>query len=398
MTGFNCLVVPLSTREVTDKDRELIERLRESLGEKQVHDAVSRVSDISLPDSRIDLLVLLVLSGGVSRTAVQLQLQLKAPTLIVCHGEDNSLPSALGVLERRLVERPTLVLTYDRRQTEDTARTLLRIINACRAAFKALNAKIAVLFEDSIKVEWISFLKRTNIRIDFVREIVYDTSSYDNFIDSLVSSIEKIVTRREARGVTFDCFKLLREVRMTPCLAVAKLLDREIPVACECDLISLFGQVLLKEISPSLVRRSMIANIVNVDDEGKVVTVAHCTAPLSMGTRWELDKHFETGYPSGVRSYLPVGTRCVLFRVSSGFDSMFLSRGTVIRSVSELNDLRTCLTRAQIELDFKMEHLLGNHHVLVLDENVALSLKFAAWYLGLKIHGEPLPQVMKMPT
>ncbi len=399
MREFNYLIVPLSTRKLTKEDQDLILRVQREHGSERVHDVISQISDFKLPDHDIDLLVLLILSGGVSRTATQIQLQVKAPTLVLCHGEENSLPSALGLLERRLVNLPILVLLYKRSNVDSAVQDLRLAIHACRAAYKTFHAKLAVLFERELRSEWIELLRRTRLKIVLVKDLKLDVSSYENFVKSLEEGILRVVESHSAQGVTFDCFNLLRKLALTPCLAFARLLARGIPVACECDLAALLGQVLLREISSELLRKSMIVNLVDFDEENGLATVAHCTAPVTIGERWELDRHFETGYLSGVKAYVPRGARCTLFRFSSDFKSIFISTGTVVKNSADLESLRACLTKAQIKLDFNIESnaLLGNHHILVLDESASTYLKIAAWYLNLKTVGVKLGQVMRSP-
>jgi len=398
MCEFNYLIVPLTTRTLTDKDQELITKLQAEHGEERVHSAISSIVDLDLPDTELDLLILLILSGGISRTAAQIQLQVKTPTVVLCHGEDNSLPSALGLLERKLVDVPTLLLVYDRSSVDQTARDIDVIVKACRAAYRTLNAKFAVLFETGVRLEWINLLKKARLRLKFIRNVDLDTSNYENYIRSLEDALMRIIDTHKVAGLTFDCFNLLRRHAMTPCLAFARLLAKGVPVACECDLLSLFSQVLLKELSPDFLKKSMIVNVVDIDSEGSLVTVAHCTAPLTISDRYELDRHFESGYPNGVRAYLPVGARCTLFRIDSDFTTMYISKGTIVKNSADLASLKACLTKAQIKLDSSINgSILGNHHILVLEDKIAEYLKIAAWYLNLKVIGIKFSLVMRSP-
>ena len=93
---------------------------------------------------------------------------------------------------------------------------------------------------------------------------------------------------------------------------------------------------------------------------------AHCTIPLDMVERYELDTHFESGIGVGVRGYMKEGP-VTLFKVSGDLSRHFAQEGTLIRNTSE-PDL--CRTQQVIRLSDKSQtsyfltNPIGNHHIV----------------------------------
>ena len=95
--------------------------------------------------------------------------------------------------------------------------------------------------------------------------------------------------------------------------------------------------------------------------------MAHCTIPLNMVERYELDTHFESGIGVGIRGYMKEGP-VTLFKVSGDLSRHFIAEGELIRNQSE-PDL--CRTQQVIRLsDARQTHYfltdpIGNHHIVL---------------------------------
>ncbi len=374
---FKYVIIPLATRLVPKYEAVL----KELESQFEVHRPVTSLQDLEHEKlENVNLIVFLFLTGGTSRIAVQLDLIYKVPKVIIAHPEDNSLPSALGYLERKHTNTRDLLILE---KLENITNRLRSVLCATSAAHRASNSRIIVIGENSIRNEWLEFLKKTNIRLIFLKDRIRKDSNYDVFIENMYKDLKELVMAYNADGITLDCFKLLKEVGYTPCLAFAKLLADGIPVACECDIISLFCMILLKNISEELLKKSMMANLCNFN--GNSMLLAHCTLSLGMCEKYELVPHFETGLRYGVKGSIATSQICTVFRVSSDFSKMFIRKGRIVRSSYDIEG-NLCVSRLVIEFEKSIEasELLGNHHIITLGD-IEEMLKVCAWYLGLRI-------------
>ena len=97
------------------------------------------------------------------------------------------------------------------------------------------------------------------------------------------------------------------------------------------------------------------------------MTLAHCTIPLDMVERYELDTHYESGIGVGIRGYMREGD-VTLFKVSGDLRRHFIAEGTLLRNEARPN---LCRTQQVIRLSdpSRMQYFLtdpiGNHHIVV---------------------------------
>ncbi|GEM_PF-4496542 len=375
---FKYVIIPLATR-LTDKHRNVLRKLEETYRE-HFHPPISSLHELDhdLVENS-NLMIFLFLTGGTSRTAVQIDLMYKCPKILLAHREDNSLPSALGFIERKIAQTRYLLQIID---LDRICEEIDRFVKAVQAAYETYNSRIVVLFERKLRDEWYNILAKTNVKIIPVPEVSYRKDSYESFINSLHAEIKEIMEKYRADGVTLDCFRLLKEVGYTPCLAFSKLLSDGIPVACECDVVSLLGFILLRKISIDFVKCSMMVNLCELSNS--MALFAHCTVPVTMCEKYELVPHFETGLNYAVKGIVRKD-RCTVFRISNDFTRMFIREGSIIETSDTIRgDL--CMTRLRVKFDSDVNTnlVLGNHHIITLGE-VGHLLRVAAWYLGLEV-------------
>ncbi len=167
-------------------------------------------------------------------------------------------------------------------------------------------------------------------------------------------AIEQILEDYKLDGFTIGCFDLIGKIGGTPCLALAMFNTRGIPAACEGELNSLLGMMIVRRFfgKPSFMG--------NVADYGRNhLILAHCTAPL-LG-RYVLRSHFESGKGVGVGVELPQG-RASLFKIRG---RKAVVAGVKVKGV-EKSEFR-CRTQVKLEVedagDF-VDGTVGNHHLL----------------------------------
>ena len=177
-------------------------------------------------------------------------------------------------------------------------------------------------------------------------------------------ALKELVSRHRLQGFTLRCFDLLTTVHNTGCLALARLNAEGIVSGCEGDVPTLLTMAIVKVLTGV---SGFQANPSRLDPETGEMVFAHCTIPLNMVERYELDTHFESGIGVGIRGYMKEGDVTIV-KVSGDLSRLFVAEGTLVRNQNE-PDL--CRTQQVIRLDdasqtnYFLTRPIGNHHVVV---------------------------------
>ncbi len=177
-------------------------------------------------------------------------------------------------------------------------------------------------------------------------------------------ALKELVSRHRLQGFTLRCFDLLTTVHNTGCLALARLNAEGIVSGCEGDVPTLLTMAIVKVLTGV---SGFQANPSRLDPETGEMIFAHCTIPLNMVERYELDTHFESGIGVGIRGYMKEGDVTIV-KVSGDLSRLFVAEGTLVRNQNE-PDL--CRTQQVIRLDdtsqtnYFLTRPIGNHHVVV---------------------------------
>jgi L-fucose isomerase-like protein len=105
-------------------------------------------------------------------------------------------------------------------------------------------------------------------------------------------ALKEIAGAHGLDALALKCFDLLPVLQNTACFALAKLSKDGIVAACEGDIISALGMLLLWELTGE---PSFLANPSMVDVEAGQITLAHCTIPRTMCSEHAVRSHFESG-------------------------------------------------------------------------------------------------------
>jgi L-fucose isomerase-like protein len=122
------------------------------------------------------------------------------------------------------------------------------------------------------------------------------------------------------------------------------------------------------------------ANPSQINPETGEMLFAHCTIPLNMVERYELDTHFESGIGVGIRGFMKEGPVTV-FKVSGDLKRSFMAEGELVRNQAK-PDL--CRTQQVIQLAdneqtaYFLTHPIGNHHIITPGKNRKLFEDFIA--------------------
>ena len=195
--------------------------------------------------------------------------------------------------------------------------------------------------------------------------------------DRIYKALKAIVEKHQLQGFTLRCFDLLTAVHNTGCWALAKLNAEGIVAGCEGDVPAMLSMAITNAL---LGISGFQANPSQIDPETGEMLFAHCTIPLNMVERYELDTHFESGIGVGIRGYMKEGPVTV-FKVAGDLKRSFLAEGELVRNQAK-PDL--CRTQQVIQLVDKQQTTyfltqpIGNHHIIAPGNNRKLFEDFMA--------------------
>lgn len=176
-------------------------------------------------------------------------------------------------------------------------------------------------------------------------------------------AIKRILEDYKLDGFTIGCFDLIGKIKATPCLALAMFNAQGIPAACEGELNSLLGMMIVRRFFD---KPAFMGNIADYGDD--YIILAHCTAPL-IG-RYIIRSHFESGMGVGVEVDLPRGKASLL---------KIRGRKAVVAGVEVIGRERSemrCRTQMKLHIEEAPDFIdgtLGNHHLLVYVDSEELA-------------------------
>jgi L-fucose isomerase-like protein len=177
-------------------------------------------------------------------------------------------------------------------------------------------------------------------------------------------ALKTLVGRHCLNGLTIRCFDLLTAVHNTGCLALACLNAEGIVAGCEGDVPAMLSMMMAQAL---IGVSGFQANPSRIDPMTGEMLFAHCTIPLNMVERYELDTHFESGIGVGIRGYMKEGPVTV-FKVAGDLSRCFVEEGELVRNQA-MSDL--CRTQQVIRLSnperasYFLTNPIGNHHIIL---------------------------------
>lgn len=187
----------------------------------------------------------------------------------------------------------------------------------------------------------------------------------------IYEALRKVVDKYQLRGFTLRCFDLLSVLHNTGCLALARLNAEGLVAGCEGDVPAMLSMMVVRSLFGI---SGFQCNPAHIDVETGEMMLAHCTIPLDLVTRYELDTHFESGIGVGIRGYMPEGP-VTLFKVSGDLTRYFVAEGQLLRCEARPN---LCRTQAVVQLSnpqdarYFLTHPIGNHHILLPGHHASL--------------------------
>jgi len=345
-----------------------------------------------------DVLVVLVATGGTEHIVLgTAKLSGVRYVLLVYHDSDNSLPAVLEVAPalKDLCEVGLVPLS----SVGAEARPLLRASEALsrirggsvlvigkpspwlvyssgaeervtsRLGVKLEFLELSALYEELRKVGYTEVSEECSELASRASEVLVDEDSLLKAC-KLSVAMRRLASELGAVAVSVRCFDIIKDLGVSGCVALSRLLDRGVVAGCEADVPSTVTMLILSALSG---KPSWVANVVNVGSSS--VELAHCTIATSLTSRYSLVTHFESGLPVAVAGVLEEGVEVTLAKYDPKRDLLKASRGTV-RSGRPTHPYR-CRTQVAVEVPpgfarSLLEDPLGAHLVLgmgnLLDE------------------------------
>lgn len=195
----------------------------------------------------------------------------------------------------------------------------------------------------------------------------------------VLTLLRQTVAENKLDAMAVECFSLVQQRGVTACLALAQLNAEGLPAACEGDLASMAGMLLVKAATGSV---AWMANTTRVTQ--KTLILSHCTISFDLVDEVKLTTHYETDCSLAVDGNIAAGN-VTLFRLSESLDRAFIAGGRV---VSHPRYTDACRTQVEIELPepqlrLLREKPLGNH-ILMVPQYHEDFLRFICSYKGIK--------------
>ena len=180
----------------------------------------------------------------------------------------------------------------------------------------------------------------------------------------IYEALKDVISLYQLQGFTLRCFDLLTAVKDTGCMPLARLNAEGYVAGCEGDVPAMLSMMITRELTGV---SGFQANPASINPETGELLFAHCTIPLDMVERYELDTHFESGIGTGIRGYMKPGA-VTIFKVAGDLSRCFMAEGQLVESLAKPN---LCRTQQVIRLNDKQQtayfltNPIGNHHIIM---------------------------------
>lgn len=365
-------------------------KLLEPLSEKGY--CFTFVSDVDKFYEDADLSLVLVQSGGSENLFLQAFGKLKEPYYLLTYGTNNSLAASLEImafLKRHHLKGEVLHgdISYLDRRMKDLAKKPLEIETSYRLGVIGHPSDWLISSDvDYDKASKLFSIKLVDIDIKEVEEEYnsikeFTLPSFASSFDTdelykayrLYLALKNIKDKHQLAGLTIRCFDLLSSLKTTACLALAIFNSQEDCLGtCEGDIPSMLSMFVSKYI---LKLPSFQCNPSRIDVDNNLITLAHCTLPLSMCSSYTFDTHFESGIGVGIHGEIKEGD-VTLFRINADLNELFVEEGYLEKDLYEKHLCRTQVVLKLNSLDKLLKESLGNHEIMILGHHKEEIVKY----------------------
>lgn len=359
----------------------------------------------------------LIMSGGTESKTVAYLADKPEPVVLLAHPFNNSLPAALEIVAylQSRGRRVALVQTVGNwtQEVGEVLSTIVAANNLRRMRIGRMGQEDQTRYPckgdpvELIKTHWgpqvvnIPFAELNikhekylghpqacelvrEIRADSVGIIEPDEGDLEGAA-AIYLALKEIVEEYEVDSIALKCFDLLPILKNTACFALAKLNEEGVVAACEGDITSALGMLLVQELTG---QPSFLANPSMIDVEAGQIILAHCTIPRNMCSEHVVRSHFESGIGVAFQGTLPADAY-TLFRVGgSDLQDPYVAETKYIGSGQDDKLCRTQLTLQFVDKRQALDLLkrpLGNHHIVVRGDHAGKLRTFYELVLHKKV-------------
>ena len=182
--------------------------------------------------------------------------------------------------------------------------------------------------------------------------------------NDIYGALKTLIARHRLKGFTLRCFDLLTALKDTGCMALAKLNAEGYVAGCEGDVPAMLSMMVVRSLSGV---SGFQANPASINPETGEILFAHCTIPLDMVERYELDTHFESGIGTGIRGFMKEGP-VTIFKLSGDLKRHFIAEGQLVRNQSKPDLYRTqqvIQLSDKSQANYFLTQPIGNHHIIM---------------------------------
>lgn len=304
--------------------------------------------------------------GIFRRLLPELQAKSSRPFYLLTSGKSNSLAASIEILSYLRQHNISGEIIHG---SSDYIAHRIRLLEKVEKARQALCGKrLGIIGKPS---DWLISSDADKEKVKDVLGIELVDIPTQELLDEITDSeriyeaLRTIIDRHQLQGFTLRCFDLLTTVKNTGCMALARLNADGYVAGCEGDVPAMLSMMIVRSLSGV---SGFQANPASINPETGQIIFAHCTIPLDMVERYELDTHFESGIGVGIRGYMKEGP-VTIFKVSGDLSRYFIAEGTLLRNEAK-PDL--CRTQQVIELadkrlttDYFLTNPIGNHHIVM---------------------------------
>lgn len=303
--------------------------------------------------------------GIFKRLLPTLQQRSSRPFYLLTSGKSNSLAASMEILA--YLNQHGIKGEIIHGSAEYIAKRIQLLASIEKAQRKIYGAKLGIIGKPS---DWLiaSHADKEKVKeqlgielIDIPMQELLDTiAKKDNIYDAL----KDIIGKYQLQGFTLRCFDLLTTVKDTGCMPLARLNAEGFVAGCEGDVPAMLSMMIGRSLTGV---SGFQANPASINPETGELLFAHCTIPLDMVERYELDTHFESGIGVGIRGFMKEGP-VTIFKVSGDLSRRFIAEGYLMENQSK-PDL--CRTQQLIRLSDKSQaayfltNPIGNHHIIM---------------------------------
>jgi L-fucose isomerase-like protein len=353
------------------------------------------------PDGRpvapAELPVLLVLTGGTERAALEAVGDAALPVVLLAHPSQNSFPACLEILARlqQLGRRGEIVFLGD---GQDGDRVFHEVAAAAAARARLAGRRLGCIGEPSdwlvaslptaavVRDAWgvelvevplaevMEAMKAVPAGAPQVADLVADlVDAADTVVEptsaDLTAAATVLVALREVCGrhglhaCTVRCFDLVTRLRTTGCYALSQLNDEGFIAGCEGDVPATLTMMWLHALAGEI---PFMANPQQVDVARRRLWISHCTIGRSLLDSYRVRSHFESGLGVAIEGRLPRQPVTIARIGGADLRSALVTDGRIVAGGDSPD---RCRTQLEIEVDADLGELLrqplGNHHVMI---------------------------------